>query len=71
LIKYSNWFILCFNAFKPIKKKANFKVRLKSEYYATATSLELNRGTAKFNRFKLLYLYLARLRKSVGLTYNF
>jgi len=63
LIKYSNWFVLCFNAFKPIKRKANFKVKLKSEYYATATSLEINRDAIKFNRFKLLYLYLVHLRK--------
>ena len=59
LIKYSDWVIICFNSFKPIKKKSTNKNKLKSEYYGLSTSLTFDRSKLKFKRFKLVYLYVS------------
>ena len=71
LIKYSGWIIICFNSFKPIKKKSINQNKSKSEYYGLSTSLNYNKDKLKFNRFKLIYLYINNQVKRDTLKYLF
>lgn len=60
IIKYSNWLIICFNCFKPIKQKFSKKITTKKEFYSISPSLNFNKNNQKFYRFKLIFLYLQK-----------
>ena len=71
IIKYSNWVIICFNCFKPIKKKSRRKSLSKKEFYTLSPSLTFSRSSHKYNRFKLVYLFLKKELFKKELNYSF
>lgn len=68
LIKYSNWVILSFNCFKPIKYKSKFKKSIKKEFSSISPSFSMNSSRLNFKRYKLLYLFL---KTKMTFMYNF
>ena len=71
VIKYSNWILLCFNCFKPIKKKFKGKNIMKAEFYALTPNLKYNLHSLKYKRFKLIFLFLKKFFFSKSLNYMF
>lgn len=68
LIKYSNWIILNFNCFKPIKSKGKFKKSINKEFSAISPNFSMNYANVSFKRYKILYLFL---KTNVVHLYNF
>lgn len=59
IIKYAKWVIICFNCFKPIKKKSNRKNLIKKELYSISRSLTyFDKNEVIKKRFKILFLYV-------------
>jgi hypothetical protein len=71
IIKYSNWLILSFNCFKPVKKKYGSNIFIKEEFYAVTSNLLYNRDKSKYNRFKLVFLFLKKYNYGKSSVYNF
>ena len=71
VIKYSNWILLCFNCFKPIKKKSKGKNIMKAEFYALTPNLKFETELLKYRRFKLIFLFLKKFVFSKTTRYIF
>ena len=71
IIKYSNWVIICFNCFKPVKGRQGGKSLTKRENYALSPDLRLDKKALKFNRFKLIFIFFKKNFFSKQLTYSF
>ena len=71
IIKYSNWIIICFNCFKPIKGRDNKKSLMKKEHYSLSPDLNLNKSALKFNRFKLIFIFFKKNFYNKQLEYSF
>ena len=71
IIKYSNWVIICFNCFKPVKGKQGSKSLTKREHYSLSPDLRLDKKAFKFNRFKLIFIFFKKNFFNKQLTYSF
>ncbi len=60
-ISYSSWIIICFQCFKPQKKKVGINSKHKKEVYSISLNLKSENKNNFKNRFKLLYKYLFQL----------
>jgi hypothetical protein len=58
MLRYSKWIIIFFNCFKPIKKKPKKRYRVIKEAHAVSTDLRYTHLNSRFNRFKLVYIFL-------------
>lgn len=57
IIKYSNWILVCFNCFKPVKSKILKNKIFKKNYQALSTKFSNYNTNVNFRRYKLLFLY--------------
>lgn len=71
ILKYSNWIIICFNCFKPLKKKSKVKNIMKSEHYGLSSNLKFNELKLKYNRFKLVFLFVKKQSNFICPVYSF
>lgn len=70
LMRYSNWIIIFFNCFKPIKKKPQKNNFVKKEVHAVSPDLAFKNNKHYLKRFTLMYLFLNKtIKKSIH--YNF
>lgn len=60
LLKYNTWIILCFNCFKPIKKKKTKPKAVLREVHSLNPDLSYNKRLINFNRIKLVFLYIKK-----------
>lgn len=71
MLRYSNWIIIFFNCFKPIKKKKSKRRSLLTrEAHAMAPDKRYYNSRIYFNRFKLIYVFIKH-KFFKYLTYNF
>lgn len=70
LVRYSNWVILFFSCFKPIKSKFTSGLEKKKELHAINSNTNYNSAFFKIKRFILLHLFLTK-RFNSNLKYNF
>ena len=71
VIKYSGWLLLCFNCFKPVKKKFKNIRNTKSELYSLSPNLGYSSRISKYNRFKLIFLFYKQKLFKETLNYVF
>ena len=63
LLRYSNWLIMCFNCFKPIKAKANKRRSIiKKEIHSISPDLRPSHTkTLDFKRIKLVFIFFKKM----------
>lgn len=71
IMSWSQWFIISFNCFKPIKKKSNKLVRQPKDRFSIAAAKAYNYKSLQLKRFKLLFLFVKRCLAINTLNYFF
>ena len=71
VLKYSNWILICFHCFKPMKKKLREKTIMKDEFYALSTNLQSTNLNFRFKRFKLVFLFFKKFLAPREFNYSF
>lgn len=70
LIRYSNWVILFFNCFRPVKSKSTSSLEKKKELHAINSGANYNSIFFKVKRFTLIYLFITK-KLCLNLKYGF
>lgn len=70
LIRYSNWIMLFFTCFKPVKSKQLLSSRKKKEIQALTSQVDYNVTFFKVKRFMLVHLLLSK-KLDISLNYGF
>jgi hypothetical protein len=68
IIKYSNWIIINFCCYKPVKGSSKSKSKIKKEYSSINPTLFYRNSNPKFTRYKLLFVFF---RKYFYKNYNY
>ena len=68
LIKYSNWIIINFTCFKPVKTKTKTKKLINKEFSSVNPAFSINSSKTSFIRYKILFIFF---KKKLLSNYNF